>query len=150
MVFLQCYLINLFSMILSNSISFIFFISMALIINPAVEKDDYTLVFDGKELKLSSKEENIKIGEHKLQSFVSVRIKVKNESSEVFQISNVRGSCGLSIPSWPRNTMEPGEEQNIQIRFDTSSPGNYTKILTIHSNTHNSRTLIPVVAEVIP
>lgn len=137
-------------MILLNSIIRIFFISLALLINPAVGNAEHTLVFDGKELKLKTKEESISLGELKFQSSVTVRIKVINDSSEIFQISNVRGSCGLSIPSWPRNTMEPGDEQNIQIRFDTSSSGTYTKILTIHSNTHNSRTIIPVVAEIIP
>ena len=137
-------------MILLNSIIRIFFISLALLINPAVGNAEHKLVFDGKELKLKTKEESISLGELKFQSSVTVRIKVINDSSEIFQISNVRGSCGLSIPSWPRNTMEPGDEQNIQIRFDTSSSGTYTKILTIHSNTHNSRTIIPVVAEIIP
>ena len=115
----------------------------------ASEKDNI-LVFDGNKISFISGADTLSLGERKQGPHISVQIKIINESSEIFQISNVRGSCGLSIPSWPRNAMEPGDEQNIQIRFDTSSPGNYTKILTIHSNTHNSRTIIPVVAEVIP
>ncbi len=114
----------------------------------ASEKDNI-LVFDGNEISFISGTDTLFLGDRKQGSYISVQIKIINESSEIFQISNVRGSCGLSIPSWPRNAIEPGEEQNIQIRFDTSSPGNYAKILTIHSNTHNSRTIIPVIAEII-
>lgn len=134
----------------SKSIIYFLIIFSAVLMFPIKALAGHTLVFDGKEIKLMSKDTLIDLGELKIQNNASFRITVKNASSVSFQISNVRGSCGLSIPSWPRNAMEPGDEQNIQIRFDASSPGNYTKILTIHSNTHNSRTIIPVVAEVIP
>ena len=134
----------------SKSIIHFLLIFSAILIIPIKGIAGHTLIFDGKKLKLSSKDTLIDLGELKVQNNASFRITVINESSVSFLISNVRGSCGLSIPSWPRNAMEPGEEQNIQIRFDASNPGNYTKILTIHSNTHNSRTVIPVVAEIIP
>jgi hypothetical protein len=136
-------------MLLFRNIIQVFFI-LAFSFASIAGNTGHTIIFDGKELKLSSDDEKIFLGERKQGSNISMQIKIRNESSDIFQISNVRGSCGLSIPSWPRNPIKPGEEQNIQIRYDASNPGLYTKILTIHSNTQNSRTIIPVVAEIVP
>jgi len=115
----------------------------------ASEKENI-LVFDGHNVAFLSGADTLFLGDRKQGNNISIQIKIRNESSGIFQMSNVRGSCGLSIPSWPRNPINPGEEQIIQIRFDASNPGLYTKILTIHSNTQNSRTIIPVVAEIVP
>ncbi|TVQ85971.1 MAG: DUF1573 domain-containing protein [Bacteroidetes bacterium] len=108
------------------------------------------LLFDGNEISFVSGSDTLFLGQRKQGTHVSFRMVLKNESDIPLWVSNVRGSCGLSIPSWPRNPIEPGDESIIQLRFDASSPGSYTRILTIHSNSRDSRTIIPIVATITP
>jgi len=113
-------------------------------------ENENILIFDGNEISFASKADTLFLGERKQGTHFSFRMVLKNESEIPLWIASVRGSCGLSIPSWPRNPIEPGKESIIQLRFDSSSPGSYTRILTIHSNSRDSRTIIPIVATIIP
>ncbi len=65
---------------------------------------------------------------------LSKQIKVTNTGIRALKISNVRGSCGLAVISFPRQEIAPGESGTIHFRYDTSRLGNFERILTIHSN----------------
>jgi hypothetical protein len=112
--------------------------------------NDYVLVFDGKDLVLSSEVDYIELGEVLAGSNCSRTIRIKNSSQEVLWIANVRGSCGLSVPLWPRDYVDPGKEATIQIRYDCSRPGPINRNITIHANTSNAKTIFSVRGRVIP
>jgi len=111
--------------------------------------NEYLLVFDGKDLVLSGQTDCIDLGEVLTGSNCNRTIRVKNNSQEVLWIANVRGSCGLSVPSWPRNHIEPGKEATIQIRYDCSRPGPINRNVTIHANTFKAKTIIQIRGKVI-
>ncbi len=108
------------------------------------------LVFDGSELVFSEEEKIVDLGEVKQGAVCGVSIVVKNQSQEILRIANVRGSCALSVPSWPRRDIEPGGEGVIQIRYDSSRPGPFNRNVTIHANTQSSVTVLRVQGKIIP
>jgi hypothetical protein len=109
-----------------------------------------TLVFDGEQLILQSGGDNLMLGEIKKGANASYSIRIVNKSAQFFHFSNVRGSCGLSVPTWPRNGIEPGKEALVQIRYDSSRLGKVERNLTMYSNALQPRYILKISADVVP
>ena len=43
-----------------------------------------------------------------------------NTGSEPLIISNAKGSCGCTVPVWPREPVAPGESGVIEVEFDSA------------------------------
>ena len=64
----------------------------------------------------------------------------KNTGSEPLVISNAKGSCGCTVPAWPKEPIAPGAEGEIMVRFDSKGKGRVggstqSKTVTITANT---------------
>lgn len=68
--------------------------------------------------------------------------KFTNTGSEPLIISNAKGSCGCTVPSWPREPIKPGESEVIKVKYDTKRVGPINKSVTITSNAVNSPTKV--------
>ncbi|MBS4012628.1 MAG: DUF1573 domain-containing protein [Bacteroidetes bacterium] len=80
---------------------------------------------------------------------LSRQIKVTNTGTRALKISNVRGSCGLAVVSFPRQEIKPGESGVIHFRYDSSRIGDFERILTIHSNSAENTVKIKVKGRVV-
>ncbi len=60
--------------------------------------------------------------------------KFTNTGTEPLIISNARGSCGCTVPEWPKDPIMPGESAEIKIRYDTKRIGNINKTVKITAN----------------
>ena len=60
--------------------------------------------------------------------------KFKNTGKKPLIISNARGSCGCTVPTWPKEPIKPGETGEIKVRYDTKRIGVINKTVTITSN----------------
>lgn len=61
--------------------------------------------------------------------------KFKNTGTEPVIISDAKGSCGCTVPTFPKNTpIKPGESEVIKVTYDTKRWGRFTKTVTIFSN----------------
>lgn len=61
--------------------------------------------------------------------------KFKNTGIEPLIISDAKGSCGCTVPTYPKNVpIKPGETQIIKVTYDTKRAGNFTKTVSINSN----------------
>lgn len=49
-------------------------------------------------------------------------------------ISNAKGSCGCTVPQWPREPIMPGESGYIKVKYDTNRVGAMTKYVTLTTN----------------
>jgi hypothetical protein len=68
--------------------------------------------------------------------------KFKNTGKEPLVISNARGSCGCTVPTWPKEPIMKGQTGTIKVHYDTKRVGAFTKTVTIESNgKSNPRTL---------
>lgn len=78
-------------------------------------------------------------GEKVAHSFV-----FKNNGKSNLIISNVKASCGCTVPKWPKEPIKPGETGYIELVFDSANrDGKQTKSANVYSNTlPNSTELI--------
>lgn len=74
----------------------------------------------------------------------------KNEGKEPLVLSNVRASCGCTVPTWPKEPVLPGKEAVITATYNTQGrPGKFNKTITIESNADESSKVVTISGEVI-
>lgn len=61
----------------------------------------------------------------------------KNTGNEPLIISNAKGSCGCTVPEWPKEPIAPGAKGSIIVKYDTKRTGQINKTVTITSNAVN-------------
>jgi hypothetical protein len=70
----------------------------------------------------------------------SCEFKFKNTGTEPLMISNAKGSCGCTVPEWPREPIAPGETGVIKVKYDSKRVGPINKSVTLQSNATNTPT----------
>lgn len=75
-----------------------------------------------------------------------------NTGTEPLLITNAKGSCGCTVPEWPRDPIMPGESSEIKVRYDTKRPGAINKTIKITTNeasenTHTIRVIGTIAAQ---
>jgi hypothetical protein len=66
-----------------------------------------------------------------------------NTGSQPLVIQNAAGSCGCTVPDWPRTPIAPNATGDIKVKFDTKGkPGMQTKTVTIIANTNPQTTTL--------
>lgn len=113
-------------------------------------QQNFQLVFDGYELKEEQGLTVIELGVFELGKPVVLNLRLVNQAQSALVISNVRSSCGVSLPTWPRRPLEKGQEGLIVVNYDGSRPGKFSRNLVIYSNAHNNSLILEVRGEVKP
>lgn len=81
---------------------------------------------------------------------VNTEFTFKNTGTEPLIISNAKGSCGCTVPIWPKEPILPGEEGVIKVEYNTARrPGPFTKTVTITSNTAAGNTVLKIRGTVV-
>lgn len=76
--------------------------------------------------------------------------KFENTSANPLTISNARGSCGCTVPEWPKEPIAPGESGEIKVKFDSKGKkGKQNKTVTITANTIPGNTILTIMSDVI-
>jgi hypothetical protein len=74
----------------------------------------------------------------------------KNTGDAPLIISDAKGSCGCTVPEWPKEPIAPGAKATIKVRYDTKREGVISKNVTIMSNAVNApEKVIYITGEVI-
>lgn len=75
--------------------------------------------------------------------------KFKNTGKEPLIISAAKGSCGCTVPTYPKEPIMTGQTGVIKVHYDTKRVGSFTKTVTITSNgkTENKTLTIKGVVE---
>ncbi len=60
--------------------------------------------------------------------------KFTNTGKEPLILSNVRSSCGCTVPVWPRQPILPGKSDVIKVKYDTKRVGIINKSIQVYSN----------------
>jgi len=101
-----------------------------------------TLTFDETEFQFGKVDEG---------EVVSHTFSFKNTGSEPLIISNAKGSCGCTVPQWPREPIAVGEAGSITVEFNSKGKkGPRNQKVTITANTNPPQSFIALVGEVIP
>lgn len=60
----------------------------------------------------------------------------KNTGNEPMIISNAKGSCGCTVPQWPKEPIAPGATGEINVKFNSKNKkGAQNKTVTLTANT---------------
>lgn len=60
--------------------------------------------------------------------------KFTNTGSAPLIISNAKGSCGCTVPTWPKKPINPGQQGEIKVKYATNRIGPINKAVTVTSN----------------
>jgi hypothetical protein len=95
-------------------------------------------------------EETFDFGTVKAGEKVTHLFKFKNTGTKPLTISNARGSCGCTVPEYPKTPIAPGEQGEIKVVFDSNGKnGAQTKYVTLNANTIPGETKLTIKADVI-
>lgn len=74
-----------------------------------------------------------------------------NTGNEPLILSNAQGSCGCTVPKWPREPIAPGASADIVVEFNSKGKrGTRNQKVTITANTNPPQTFIYLKGEVTP
>ncbi|OWY22426.1 DUF1573 domain-containing protein [Sphingobacteriales bacterium UPWRP_1] len=82
---------------------------------------------------------------------VSHVFKFKNTGKEPLIIASAKGSCGCTVPEYPKEPIAPGAESQILVEFNSKGKKNMqTKTVTINANTDPNPMRLTIKADVTP
>lgn len=99
--------------------------------------------------KLTFEEETFDFGVVNEGAQVTHLFKFKNTGVIPLLISDVRSTCGCTIPEWSKEPIAPGENSEIKVRLNTQGKSNkQLKPITITANTYPAETKIYLTGDV--
>ena len=72
-----------------------------------------------------------------------------NSGNTPLIISNARGSCGCTVPTFPKEPILPGSKGKIGVKYDTKRIGKFTKTITLTTNTEQKNKILTIKGEVL-
>lgn len=76
---------------------------------------------------------------------------VKNTGESELLIADAKGSCGCTVPEWPKQPIAPGASAPIKVTFDSNGkPGQQSKSVTLTTNTEKGNEMFSIKANVNP
>jgi len=75
----------------------------------------------------------------------------KNSGKTELIITSAIGSCGCTVPEWPKEPIMPGEEGQIRVKFNSDKkPNLQQKTITLVTNTEQGKEILKIKAQVTP
>lgn len=66
-------------------------------------------------------------------------------------IASAKGSCGCTVPEWPKEPIMPGEQAEIKVEFNSyRKPNLQQKQITLVTNTEDGKEILKIRAQVTP
>ena len=74
----------------------------------------------------------------------------KNNGTEPLIIKNAKGSCGCTVPTWPKEPIVAGVTAEIGVKYATTRVGKFTKTITLTTNASKKPVILTIKGEVNP
>ncbi len=72
----------------------------------------------------------------------------KNTGKDPLIITNVKSTCGCTVPTYPVEPVKKGDKGIISVKYDTKRIGMFNKTITVYSNAKNSPIKLIIKGEV--
>ena len=72
-----------------------------------------------------------------------------NNGTEALLIKNAKGSCGCTVPTWPREAIAPGATAEIGVKYATNRVGKFTKTITLTTNASKKPVILTIKVKLI-
>ncbi len=77
-----------------------------------------------------------------------------NDGTEPLVIKHAKGSCGCTVPDYPKEPIMPGETSQIKVRYATNRLNKFTKTITLTTNEGDDvkgmKRVLTIKGEVLP
>jgi hypothetical protein len=73
-----------------------------------------------------------------------------NNGNKPLIISNAQGSCGCTVPTWPKEPIAPGAKAVIGVKYATDRVGAFTKTVTLTTNAVEPTKVLTIKGNVLP
>lgn len=103
----------------------------------------------GPTTQMTFKTDEYDFGKVKSGASVTHEYEFTNTGQENLIIANAKGSCGCTVPQWPKEPIAPGKTGVIKVVFDSKGKsGPQSKRVTITANTNPPQTFLTIKGEV--
>lgn len=100
--------------------------------------------------KIQMDEESFDFGEMQQGESVTHDFVLKNIGDDNLIISSAKGSCGCTVPEWPKEPISKGEEATIKVTFNSAGKsGKQNKTVTLVTNAIPNTKVITINGNVI-
>ncbi|MGD1980192.1 MAG: DUF1573 domain-containing protein [Flavobacteriaceae bacterium] len=108
------------------------------------------LVSAQEKAEIQFKEETIDYGKISRGSDGVRVFEFTNTGDAPLVITNVRSSCGCTIPKKPEEPILPGQIGQIEVKYDTNrAAGPFRKAITVSSNANSPTKILKIKGELI-
>jgi hypothetical protein len=76
--------------------------------------------------------------------------KFVNVGKEPLIIKEARGSCGCTVPTAPKEPIQPGQSSEIKVHYATDRVGMFLKTVTLTSNANPTSKVLVIKGNVLP
>jgi len=97
----------------------------------------FSIAIYAQEAKIEFKKETIDYGKIENGSDGLRVFEFTNTGDAPLVITNVKSSCGCTVPKKPTAPIAPGEKGKIEVKYDTKRTGFIRKTVTVTSNATN-------------
>ncbi len=74
-----------------------------------------------------------------------------NKGNAPLVVNRAQAQCGCTTPTWTKEPIEPGKKGSITVTYNPQGrPGNFTKTITVYSNSADEQFVLTIHGEVIP
>lgn len=127
----------------------IFFVMLALgtLLVNAVPVIPMQKLADGPQIEFSKSDHDF--GDIRKNVNATFKFIFTNTGNDVLVISDVKTSCGCTVPSWPKEPVLPGGKGAITIVYEADETGAFSKNIKVISNATNSMIELRISGNVI-
>jgi len=121
-------------------------ITTDLVKNPLSSNPNHTVTMP----KILMDEESYDFGDIIQGESVTHEFIIKNIGNDKLLISSARGSCGCTVPLWPKEPILEGEESTIKVTFNSAGKkGRQNKTVTLVTNAIPNTKVITINGNII-
>lgn len=127
------------------NLSLVLVFALSLFNTTSTEFDKY----DTKIAVLKFKTEVIDYGTIEQHSEGKRTFTFTNTGDAELLITQVKTSCGCTVPSYSKAPIAPGETGELQIKYDTKTLGAFTKTITVISNAEGGNKILKIKGNIV-
>ncbi len=124
-------------------------LSMAVVFGVNAQNNKKEVKSSGSQPEITFKEMVHDYGEVVKDGNGICEFEYKNTGKAPLMLTNVRSSCGCTIPSWSKEPLMPGKSAKIKVKYNTKNVGTINKSITVESNASNGTVVLKITGKVV-
>ncbi|MDO5981570.1 DUF1573 domain-containing protein [Flavivirga spongiicola] len=124
----------------------VIFIVLSFSCNSKTQKEE--VLINNKLSSISFKNKLFDFGEIPAKKNATAIFEFSNTGENPLVITDVKTSCGCTVPEYPKDILKSGKSGSIKVIYDAKYPGRFNKTITVFYNGKDSPKKIIIKGEV--